>query len=154
MDGGRAVAMAILLPPPTKPITLPWQRGFSGGGTKEEYAKPLTEGRGVTYGKIGLTTVAIAHDLLTGIPLVLLKKEHVHLGIGCSHPYPDPGQPSAQLFKLIRLTAWNKTKHTASRWYRIVYILAQGQTLPEFWSPPSHRGLKNHSYSKNTFTMV
>ena len=24
-DGGRAVAMAMLPPPPTKPITLPWQ---------------------------------------------------------------------------------------------------------------------------------
>ena len=30
-DGGRAVAMAMLMPPPTKPITLPWQHGFSGG---------------------------------------------------------------------------------------------------------------------------
>ena len=35
---------------------------------------------------------------------------------------PEPGQPSAQLFKLIRLTACKKTKHTVSRWYRTVYI--------------------------------
>ena len=42
-DGGRAVAMAMLPPLPTKPITLPRQRGFSGGGNKkEEYAKPRT----------------------------------------------------------------------------------------------------------------
>ena len=41
-DGGRAVAMAMLPPPPTKPITLPSQRGFSEGGKKEEYAKPRT----------------------------------------------------------------------------------------------------------------
>ena len=39
-DGGMAVTVAMLPPLPTKPITLPWQRGFSGGGKKEEYAKP------------------------------------------------------------------------------------------------------------------
>ena len=72
-DGDRAVAMAMLPPPPTKPITLPCQRGFSGGGKKEEYAKPRTKGRGVSYGKIGLTTVAVTHDLLSGLPLVLFK---------------------------------------------------------------------------------
>ena len=33
-DGGRAVAMEILPPSPTKPITLPRQRGFSGEGKK------------------------------------------------------------------------------------------------------------------------
>ena len=42
------VAMAMLPPPPTKPITLPWQCGFSGEGKKEEYAKPRTKGRGVS----------------------------------------------------------------------------------------------------------
>ena len=67
----RAVEMAMLPPPPTKPITLPWQRGFSGGGKKEEYAKPRTEGRELSYGKIGLTTVAVTQDLLSGMPLVL-----------------------------------------------------------------------------------
>ena len=35
--------------PPTKPITLPLQRGFSVAG-KKEYAKPPTKGRGVSYG--------------------------------------------------------------------------------------------------------
>ena len=35
---------------------------------------------------------------------------------------PEPGQPSTQLSKLIRLTACKKTKHTVSRWYRTVYI--------------------------------
>ena len=70
-DGGRAVAMALLLPPSTKPITLPCQRGFSGGGEKKEYAKPHTELRGVSYGKIGLTTVAVTHGLLSEMQLVL-----------------------------------------------------------------------------------
>ena len=41
-DGGRAVAMEMLPPPPTKLIILPLQRGFIGGGRKEEYAKPRT----------------------------------------------------------------------------------------------------------------
>ena len=43
-DGGRAIAMAMLPPPPTKPATMPGQRGFSGGGKKEEYPKPRTKG--------------------------------------------------------------------------------------------------------------
>ena len=70
-DGGRTVVMAMLLPPPTKPITLPCQRVFRGGGKTGEYATPRTEGRGVSYGKIGLTTVAVTHDHLSGMPLVL-----------------------------------------------------------------------------------
>ena len=70
-DGGRAVAMTMFPPRPTKPITLPRQCGFSGGGKKEEYAKPRTLGRGVSDGKIWLTTVAVTHDLLSGMPLVL-----------------------------------------------------------------------------------
>ena len=38
---------------------------------KEEYAKPHTKGRGVSYGKIGFTTVALTQDLPSGMPLVL-----------------------------------------------------------------------------------
>ena len=68
---GREVAMAMLPPPLTKPITLPWQSGFSGVGKKEEYAKPCTKGRGVTCRKIGIMTVAITQYLLSGMPLVL-----------------------------------------------------------------------------------
>ena len=48
--------MAMLPPPPTKPTTLPVQRGFSG---EEEYGKPHTGGIEVSYGKIGLTAVAV-----------------------------------------------------------------------------------------------
>ena len=65
--------MAMLLPPPTIPITQPRQRGFSGGEKKGEYAKPRTEGREVSYGKIGLTTVAVTQDLLSGMPYVILR---------------------------------------------------------------------------------
>ena len=63
--------MAMLPSPPTKPITLPRQRGFSGGGKKEEYSKSRTEGREVKYGNIELTTVAVTQDLLSGMLLVL-----------------------------------------------------------------------------------
>ena len=35
---------------------------------------------------------------------------------------PDPGQPNAQLSKLIRLTLYKKIHNTVSRWYRTVHI--------------------------------
>ena len=59
-DGGMAIATARLLPPPTKPITLPDSVVLAGEKRKEEYAKPRTKERGVSYGKIGLTTVAVS----------------------------------------------------------------------------------------------
>ena len=62
--------MAMLPPPPTNPIILPRQRGFTGGGKKVVYVKIRTEGREVSYGKIELTTVAVTQDLLSGMPLV------------------------------------------------------------------------------------
>ena len=43
---------------------------LAGERKKEAYAKPRTEGREVSYGKIGLTTVAVTQDLLSGMPLV------------------------------------------------------------------------------------
>ena len=113
-----AVEMAMLPPPPTKPITLPWQRGFSGGGKKEEYAKPHIEGREVSYGKIGLTSVVVIQDLLSGMQLVL-KIELIRVW---NRILPEPGQPSAQLSKLICLTACKKAMHAISRWYRTIYI--------------------------------
>ena len=110
--------MAMLPPPPTKPITVPWPRGFSGGGKKEECAKPRTEGREVSYWKNWLTTVAVTQDLLSGIPLVL-KIELIRLW---NSILPEPEQPSAQLSKLMRLTACKKAMHARSRFYRTVYI--------------------------------
>ena len=143
-DGGRAVAMAMLPPPPTKAITLPWQCGFSGGGKIVEYAKPRTKGRGVSNGKIGLTTVAVTQDLPSGTLLVLYEKELIRLW---NSILPGPGQPSDQLYKLICLTACKKTKHAVSRWYRTVYIpwiVASYDTHKgKRWlnsNPPSHRG--------------
>ena len=71
-DGGRAVAMAMLPPPPIKPITLPPDSVVLAGEEKKEgYAKPRTKGREVSYGKIGLTTVAVTHDFLSAMPLVI-----------------------------------------------------------------------------------
>ena len=54
-DGGKAVAMAMLLPPPTKPLTRSNSVVLAGYEKKEEYAKPRTKGRAVNYRKIGLT---------------------------------------------------------------------------------------------------
>ena len=90
---------------------------LAGEEKKEEYAKPPTKGRGVSCGKIGLTTVVVSQDLLSGMPLVQ-EKELVRLW---NSMLPEPGQPSAELSKLIRLTACKKTKPTVSQWYRAVY---------------------------------
>ena len=68
---------------------------------------PLTEGRKVSYWKIGLGTVAVTQDLLSGMPLVL-KTELIRLW---NSILPEPGQPSAQLSELIRLTACKKAMH-------------------------------------------
>ena len=110
---------------------------------KEEYAKPRTEGREVSYRKIGLTTVAVTQDLLSGMPLVQ-KIELIRLW---SSILPEPGQPSAQLSEFIRLTACKKAMHATSRWYGTVYIpwlVAFYDTHKgKRWlnsNPPNHRG--------------
>ena len=68
-----------------------------GRNKKEEYAKPRTYGRGVSYGKIGLTTVAVTHDLLSGMPLVLLRKESSAFGTVYyqNHDNPVPNCPNS-----------------------------------------------------------
>ena len=116
---------------------------LAGERKKKEYAKPHTEGREVSYGKIGLTTVAVTQDLLSGMPLVL-KIELIRLW---SSILPEPGQPSAQLSKLIRLTSCKNAMHATSRWYRTVYIpwlIASYDTHKgKRWlnsEPPNHRG--------------
>ena len=116
-DGGRAVAMTMLPPPPTKPITCPDIVVFAGEEKQEECAMPRTKGRGVSYGKIGLTTLAVTQDLSSGMPLVLSEKELIR---HWNSILPEPEQPSAQLSKLIRLTARKKTKLAVKRWYRTV----------------------------------
>ena len=93
----------------------------------------------MSYRKIGLTTVAATHDLFSGkrSGSDSLKKELIRLW---NSILPEPGQPSAQLSELIRLTARKKAIHAISRWYRTVYIIffsrllrhVQGQTLAEF----------------------
>ena len=91
---------------------------LAGEEKKEEYAKPRTDGGEVSYGKIGLATVAVTQDLLSGMLLVL----KIELILLWNSILPEPGQPSVQLSKLIRLTACKKAMHTISRWNGIVYI--------------------------------
>ena len=62
----------------------------------------------MSYGKIGLTTVAVTQDLLSGMPLVL-KIELIRLW---NSILPEPG----------RLTACKKAMHAISRWNGTVYI--------------------------------
>ena len=123
---------------------------LAGEKKKEEYAKPRTEGREVSYGKIGLTTVAVTQDLLSGMPLIL-KIELIHLW---NSLLPEPGQPSAQLSKLIRITACKKAMHAISRWYRTVYIpwlVASYDTHKgKRWlnsNPPNHRDQTQQCYA-------
>ena len=116
----------------------------------EEYAKPRTRRERLSYWKIGLTTMAATQQLLSGMPLVL-KIELIRLW---SCILPEPGQPSAQLSKLIRLTACKKAVHATSRWYRTVYIpwlVAFYDTHKgKRWlnsNPPNHRGKTLKTYS-------
>ena len=51
---------------PTKPITLLFPDSVVLEGDR-----PRTKGRGVSYGKIGLTTVAVTQDPPSMMPLVL-----------------------------------------------------------------------------------
>ena len=97
----------------------------------------------MSYGKIGLTTVAVTQDLLSGIPLVQ-KIEFIRLW---NSILPEPGQPSAKLSKLIRLTACKKAMYAISRSYKAVYIpwlVASYDTHKgKRWlnsNPPNHRG--------------
>ena len=84
---------------------------LAGEEKREEYPKPHTEGREVSYRKIGLTTVAVTQDLLSRM-LLFLKMKLIHLW---NSVLPEPGQPSAQLSKLICLTACKKAMHAISR---------------------------------------
>ena len=72
----------------------------------------------MSYGKTGLTTVAATQDLHSRMPLVL-KIKLIRLW---NSILPEPGQPSAQLSILIRLTACKQAMRAISRWYRTVYI--------------------------------
>ena len=113
------------------------------GRKKKEYAMPRTEGREVSFRKIGLTTVAVTQDVLSGMPLVL-KIELIRLW---NSILPEPGQPSAQLSKLISFTEGKKAVHAISRWYRTVdipwlvtsYDTHKGKRWPNS-NPPNHRG--------------
>ena len=58
----------------------------------------------MSYGKIGLTTVAVTKDLLSGMPLVL-KIERIH---PLNNILSEPGQPSAYIVKLKKAHEYNE----------------------------------------------
>ena len=142
-DGGWAVAMAMLTPPPTKPRTLPWQHGFSWGGKKRRVRKAtylrewseLWEDRAYDCGCNSWSPRRDAVDSF--------KKR--------THP------PLQQYITWTRTTqcptvqthtphCMQETKHTVSRWYRTVYIpwlvasydTHKGKRWLNF-NPPRHR---------------
>ena len=97
--------MTMLRPPPTKPITLPCQRGFSRGGKKEEYVKPRTKERGQSYEEIGAYDCGCNSGSPLGDAVKTLKKKTSAFGAVYYRNYDNP---SAKLYKLIRLTACKK----------------------------------------------
>ena len=141
----------------TKPI-IPAAKFYPGGGSKEEYLKPHTKGRGVSHRKIGIATVAITKDLLSE-ELVLKKKISSTFG---TVYYAEPGLQSAQLSKPIpSLHVIKKVNHTVRRWYRTVYIAwlvasydaYNGKRWPNS-NPPSHRGLGHFDIISVTATII
>ena len=79
----------------------------------EEYAKPSTRRERLSYWKIGLTTMAATQELLSAPELPMAKTKLIRLW---NSILPEPGQPSAQLSKLIRPNEYRKTQHSMSRW--------------------------------------
>ena len=95
----------------------------------EEFAKPRTAGRRVSYEKIGLTTVAVTLDLLSRMPLTL-KIEHIRLGTVyyLNQDNPVPNCPNSYDSLHARRPSIQKTG-------------AIGQFKRRLNSdPPSHRG--------------
>ena len=108
----------------------------------------------MSYGKIGLTTVAVTHDLLSGMPLVLFRKELIRLW---NSILPEPGQPSALTFQTNMLhcmqedQAYSKPVVRDSLYPMISSLLrhAQGQMLAEFLSPQATGGKHMRVYFIN-----
>ena len=79
-EGGRAVAMALLPPLPSNSLHSPDSVVLAGEEKKEEYAKPRPIGSGVSYGKIGLTSVAVTQDFPSGMPWFFKKNNSSAFG--------------------------------------------------------------------------
>ena len=138
-------------------MTLPWQRGFSGGERKkrERYWRERYVLKGERW-----VTEDRAYDCgcNSGSPLrdAVGSKNRTHPPL--ERILPEPGQPSARLSKLIRLTACKKAIHATSRWYRTVYIpwlvdichlphsVPAQNTRPISSSPQHHRAIFEHSH--------
>ena len=75
----------------------------------------------MSYGKIGLTTVAVTHDLMSRMPLVLLKKNSFGFitvyYLNQDNPVPNCLNSYAALY-----ARRPSIVHAVSRWYRTVSI--------------------------------
>ena len=90
--------MAMSPPLPTKPM--PDSVVFAGEEKKKSNRSELREDRSYNW--------SVTQDLLSEISLVIEKKT------SALETVYEPSQPSAQLAKLICLTAFKKTQHTMS----------------------------------------
>ena len=79
----------------------------------------VLEGRGWVTGRSGLRLWLQLRNTSQGCRWFFKKNELLRLR---NSILPEPGQPSAQLSKLIRLTECRKTQHPMSRWHRTVHI--------------------------------
>ena len=115
-DGGRAVAMAMLPPPPSKPITLLWQRGFRGGRKKRSTLSHVLKWEEWVTGRSGLRLWLLLMISSQGCRWFFkknnrIKKQYI--------TWTRTTQcPTVQTHTLTEC----KTNHTVSRWHRTVYI--------------------------------
>ena len=79
----------------------------------------VLEGRGWVTGRSGLRLWLQLRNTSRGCRWFFSKKELIRLW---NSILSEPGQPSAQLSKLIRPTECRKTQHSMSRWHRTVHI--------------------------------
>ena len=145
--------MAILLPPPTKPITLPWQRGFSGKGKKNNMLSHVLKGEKWVTGRSGLRLWLKLRISSQGCCWFFKRRT-----------YPSLEQHITWTFATQCPTVWThkphcmqeghackKAMHAISPCYRTVYIpwlVASYDTHKgKHWlnsDPPIHRGQLKH----------
>ena len=120
--------MAMIPSPPPCPnsVVLAGERkkGIKKIGKEEKKLKStlsqVLEGRGWVSGRSGLRLWLQLRNSSQGCRWFLKKRTHQNNS--WNSILPEPGQPSAQLSKLICPTEWRKTQHSKSRWHRTVHI--------------------------------
>ena len=138
-DGCRAVAMTMLPPPPTKPITLHWQRGFSGGGKKKKSTlSHVLKGEEWVTGRWAYDCGCNSWSPLRDAIGSFKKRTHPPLEqyITWTRTTQCPTVQTHTSHRMQEDQAYSKPVVYGSLYPMISRLLqqAQGQTLAEFWS--------------------